>query len=172
MVDRGEVVSIRGIVYGGGCVKIKELKNTKIIVGKLLKERFDVNIDIQYSEVKDVKSKIVLSTNKNITKKDKEKIFNDSEDRYIGTCGIQLLLETLTGCIISGNSIIENAKTKESIEPDNVAKEAVSSLLENWNAGGCVDEFIMDQLIIYMALAHGHSKVLSNGATSISSLHL
>jgi RNA 3'-terminal phosphate cyclase (ATP) len=173
LVDRGEVVSIRGIVYGGGGgVNIKALKNTKIIVGKLLKELFDVTIDIQYSEVKDIKSKIVLSTNENITKKDKEKIFNDSEDRYIGTCGIQLLLETSTGCIISGNSIIENAKTKETIYPDNVAKEAVSSLLENWNAGGCVDEFIMDQLIIYMALAHGHSRVLCNGVTNISSQHL
>merc|ERR1711988_320439 len=46
------------------------------------------------------------------------------------------------------------------------------SLEEQWAAGGAVDEHIMDQLVIYMAMAKGRSSVLCNGRTSISSLHL
>lgn len=37
---------------------------------------------------------------------------------------------------------------------------------------GCVDEYLMDQLVIFMALAKGRSRVRCPAPTSISSLHL
>ena len=175
MIDRGEPISIRGIVYGGGSVNIKDLKETKILVKKLLNEHFDVPIDIQYNENKrnNTKKKNKDTGDKSFyTKKERQQVYNESQDRFIGTCGIQLLIETSTGSIISGCNLVQNAKTKEIIYPNSVVNDAVKSLLENWNSGGCVDEYMMDQLIIYMALARGHSSVLCAGKTSISSMHL
>ena len=53
---------------------------------------------------------------------------------------------------------------------DDAARELESAF--GAEGGGAVDEHTMDQLVLYMALAAGESRVLCNAPTSISSLHL
>lgn len=42
-----------------------------------------------------------------------------------------------------------------------MGEDAANELITNINHGGCVDEYLQDQLIILMALAHGTSKIKS-----------
>ena len=61
------------------------------------------------------------------------------------------------------------------IQAKDVAEVATKRLIEAWNSGGCVDEHMMDQLIVFMALcpaSRGTSRVLCPKPSSISSMHL
>jgi RNA 3'-terminal phosphate cyclase (ATP) len=42
---------------------------------------------------------------------------------------------------------------------EKVAEEAAASILKDLQEGGCTDEYLQDQLIIFMALAKGTSKI-------------
>ena len=46
-----------------------------------------------------------------------------------------------------------------------MAEKAVNNLVENIEAGGCVDEHMQDQVIIFMALAQGHSRIRTGPLT-------
>ena len=46
-----------------------------------------------------------------------------------------------------------------------LAKELTSSLIQELKENGCVDSHIQDQLIIYMALANGDSKIRTGPLT-------
>ena len=61
---------------------------------------------------------------------------------------------TSTGCIFGSSAISERGKTAEK-----VATEAVEHLLKDLSEGGCVDEFLQDQLLVFMSLANGVSRV-------------
>jgi len=63
---------------------------------------------------------------------------------------------TSTICILAGSGIGEKGKKAE-----DVGTAAAEELLTQIKHGGCVDEFLQDQLIIFMALASGHSKIKS-----------
>lgn len=84
----------------------------------------------------------------------------------------QLVLTTTTGAVHAADCLLETAKHRGAVDPDDLAVTAASRLAEAWSSGGCVDEHTMDQLVVFMALACGHSKILCNAESSISSLHL
>jgi len=65
-----------------------------------------------------------------------------------------ILATTSTGCLIAGSSLGEQGKPAEK-----VGEEAASELIRNLDFGGCVDEYLQDQLIIFMALANGFSRL-------------
>lgn len=48
----------------------------------------------------------------------------------------------------------------------------MNNLYESWSSGGCVDEHTLDQLIIFMALAKGKSRLLCPKKSSITSQHV
>ncbi|RIA83618.1 RNA 3'-terminal phosphate cyclase domain-containing protein [Glomus cerebriforme] len=76
--------------------------------------------------------------------------------------GSEILLwaETNTGCIISGNATINKRES-----PEEVGRNAAEALIRNLKHGGCVDEHLQDQLIIFMALAEGRSKLVTGPVT-------
>jgi len=45
------------------------------------------------------------------------------------------------------------------LRPADVGEEAAKELLRGLDAGGCVDEWLQDQIIIFMALAQGRSEL-------------
>jgi len=49
--------------------------------------------------------------------------------------------------------------------PENVGRNAAEEFIRNIKHGGCVDEHIQDQLIIFMALAEGRSKLVTGPIT-------
>ncbi|RGB26070.1 RNA 3'-terminal phosphate cyclase domain-containing protein [Rhizophagus diaphanus] len=84
----------------------------------------------------------------------------NSEKINAGKGLIRLWAETSTGCIISGNDISNQKET-----PEEVGKNAAEKLIQNIKHGGCVDEHLQDQLIIFMALAESRSKLVSGPIT-------
>lgn len=71
-------------------------------------------------------------------------------------CGLFLYAKTSTGCRFGGSSL-GNAKNA----PERLATLAVRDLLNQMAHGGCTDEHLQDQLVIFMALADGVSEVMT-----------
>eukprot|EP01147_Barroeca_monosierra_P007178 gene7178-477_t len=77
----------------------------------------------------------------------------EREQASIGSGAFLILVaETSTGCRISGSAVLNFKQHAE-----DAAKKAADTLCNELKHGGCVDEYLMDQLIIYMALAKGRS---------------
>lgn len=74
--------------------------------------------------------------------------------------GILLVAKTSTGCIFGGSSL---GSRKE--KPTKTGKNATKELISALEAGGCVDGWLQDQLIIYMALADGVSEIVTGCVT-------
>lgn len=84
-----------------------------------------------------------------------------SEASAIGNgCGLLLVATTTTGCIFGG-SALGKPKVKANVTGEKAAKELLSALQH----GGCVDEWLQDQLIIFMALAEGTSEIKTGSLT-------
>lgn len=76
---------------------------------------------------------------------------------------LEITAKTNTGCKLWASSMGAFKKPSEE-----VAKEAVDVFVKDLNAGGCVDEFTQDQLLVFMALAKGKS-VVRTGEISLHS---
>ncbi|KAG1758525.1 RNA 3'-terminal phosphate cyclase [Suillus occidentalis] len=82
------------------------------------------------------------------------------EEAYGSGGGILLLAETGNGCVIGGTSVSTKDKA-----PEEVGIEAAEELLRNLRHDGCVDEYLQDQIIIFIALAKGRSTVKTGPLT-------
>lgn len=83
------------------------------------------------------------------------------ETEAVGSClWILLVAETSTGCKLAGSAIGSPRQ-----KADDTGRAAADELLRNIDQGGCVDEYLQDQLILYMALAEGVSQVRTGELT-------
>ncbi|KAG9318340.1 RNA 3'-terminal phosphate cyclase/enolpyruvate transferase [Chiua virens] len=76
------------------------------------------------------------------------------EDVVGGGGGVLLWAETEDGCVLGGSAVSTREK-----RPEVVGEEAAAELVRNLSHGGCVDEYLQDQMIIFLALAKGTSVV-------------
>jgi RNA 3'-terminal phosphate cyclase (ATP) len=84
-----------------------------------------------------------------------------SESRAVGTaCGILLVATTSTGCVLGGSALGHPKQSAQ--ETGHLAARELCSALDD---GGCVDDWLQDQLILYMALADGASTLLTGSLT-------
>ncbi|TDL27211.1 RNA 3'-terminal phosphate cyclase [Rickenella mellea] len=74
--------------------------------------------------------------------------------------GIVLWAETQNGCVLGGSALLDRKD-----RPEKVGEAAAQELVRNLRHGGCVDEHLQDQIIIFLALAKGRSNVLSGPLT-------
>jgi RNA 3'-terminal phosphate cyclase (ATP) len=74
--------------------------------------------------------------------------------------GILIVAKTTTGCLLAGSAL--GTPKKHAKE---VGTEAANELARSLSEGGCVDEWLQDQLILYMALAVGPSQMLTGSLT-------
>eukprot|EP01104_Vermistella_antarctica_P008129 TRINITY_DN2032_c0_g3_i1.p1 TRINITY_DN2032_c0_g3~~TRINITY_DN2032_c0_g3_i1.p1 ORF type:complete len:373 (-),score=53.13 TRINITY_DN2032_c0_g3_i1:129-1247(-) len=68
---------------------------------------------------------------------------------------IYLCAHTSTGCLLGASALCERKKRAAA-----VGQEAALSLVDQWSSGGCVDEYMQDQVLIFMALAAGRSQIV------------
>ncbi|KAF8197409.1 RNA 3'-terminal phosphate cyclase domain-containing protein [Pholiota molesta] len=73
--------------------------------------------------------------------------------------GIVLWAELEGGGVIGGSALGSRGKS-----PEAIGEEAAEELIKGLNEGGCVDEWLQDQIIIFMALAEGRSEVRCGSA--------
>lgn len=67
---------------------------------------------------------------------------------------IMCVARTSTGEVLAGSAIGEKG-----VAAEEVGRLAAQDLVNQCEAFGCVDEYLQDQLIVFMALAEGHSAV-------------
>lgn len=85
----------------------------------------------------------------------------EQEGTYYGAgCGILILAETTSGCLLAGSAIGEKG-----VPAEEVAKQAVSTLIDDLQAKSCVDQYMQDQVVIFMGLAQGQSKIRTGPLT-------
>lgn len=68
--------------------------------------------------------------------------------------GIVLWAELDGGGIIGGSAV-----GSKGVDPEKTGEQAADELIRGLNEGGCVDEWLQDQIILFMALADGKSEV-------------
>jgi len=95
---------------------------------------------------------------------DVEIVTDNVHDASSPSSGTALLfsIETSSGCRIAFDVLGKSLR-----DLDKMPHDCLSGLKKEWDLGGCVDEFMQDQLIIFMALAQGKSEY----ASSEPSLH-
>ncbi|XP_074036782.1 RNA 3'-terminal phosphate cyclase isoform X1 [Leptinotarsa decemlineata] len=79
------------------------------------------------------------------------------EDRSIApdtASGILLIAETDTKCVLGSSAL---GRRNEKVEE--TGRRAAEELIKQFEEGGCVDEHSQDQIIIWMALAKGKSRI-------------
>lgn len=87
-------------------------------------------------------------------------VVNDQSNPIQKGSSIALWAETDTGVIVGADAIGELRKSAEA-----VGREAAQKLLAELNSEVCVDEFLADMLIPYMALTEGKSSLLTRTLT-------
>ncbi|CDO69035.1 hypothetical protein BN946_scf184834.g42 [Trametes cinnabarina] len=74
--------------------------------------------------------------------------------------GIVLWAEMEDGCLMAGSAL-----GRKGTESSKVGRDAARELTANLAHGGCVDEYMQDQMIIFLALARGKSRVKTGPIT-------
>jgi len=69
-------------------------------------------------------------------------------------CGIIIFSTSSTGCMLSGS-----AAGVIGVPAEQVGEEAATNLIHQLKTNACVDEYLQDQIILFMALAEGTSRV-------------
>ncbi|XP_064626575.1 RNA 3'-terminal phosphate cyclase-like [Lineus longissimus] len=136
LTDRGEVCSITGRAFVAGVLPRKIASTMAREATNTIREIYpDVPINIE--------------------------VVQESPHAAVGNgTGIIVVAETTTGCRLAGSAL-----GKKNVRAEKVANDAANMLLNNLEHGGCVDEYLQDQLIILMALAKGKSTIQSGAIT-------
>jgi len=90
-----------------------------------------------------------------------EKIVETDPQAICPGSSILLVAHTDTGCIYGRSAIAERKRER----PVDVAKKACESLMDDLQYNTCVDKHMQDQLIIFAALASGHSRIATGPLT-------
>ncbi|CAB4007023.1 RNA 3 -terminal phosphate cyclase [Paramuricea clavata] len=136
MIDPGFVTKITGRAFVAGGKPVKIAQRMAKQAQILLKEKFS-DIPITIDSVRE----------------------SDSRSEGMGQ-GILIVAETSTSCVFSGSGL-----WKKGVETETVVEVAMKELMNNINSGGCVDNWMQDQIIIPMALARGNSVVRTGPLT-------
>ncbi|EGC34717.1 hypothetical protein DICPUDRAFT_88174 [Dictyostelium purpureum] len=156
---------------GGGAVTITTQPLTEPLKPITIVNKGNVNrIVIQAfytSRISPVVAERMVNTSRKLIKKDFKKVEIETEiidmSKYSFGDGTYIFIRafTDTGCVYgsTGNGAIR-------VPAETIAEDATNSLLKDLQDGGCVDEYLQDQLIIFMALAKGKS-IIKTGPISL-----
>ena len=79
-------------------------------------------------------------------------------------CGVVLWAKTSSGCVLGGSAMLDK-KSANAGAARQVAVAASQSLGAELRHGGCVDQHLQDQMIVFMSLAKGTSRFRSGPLT-------
>ena len=146
LTERGEIASIYGRCFVAGVLPLRLAQDLRDEVLRLIRSS-------NLKELMKNPGKVSI----NIEAVQEKNAFGNGS-------GIQLVASTNRGCFFSGSAL--GGRDKKGFKP--IAESAVSELMESLitSPNACVDKFLQDQLIIFMALASGKSVVRCGQLTS------
>lgn len=142
MRDRGRIVRVSSILYGYGRADQLFIDEVQMALNETLRDRHGVDMNLRFSS--DIQG---------------------SETDFPLVCRILVYAETSTGCILGGGATIPRDRHNASNSPKELATSAVLDLDTQLAHGGCTDEYLQDQLVIFMALADGVSEIVTGPIT-------
>ncbi|XP_073227285.1 RNA 3'-terminal phosphate cyclase-like [Porites lutea] len=131
LLERGSLTRITGRAFVAGRLPLRIAQTMAREADRVLRKKYPDLSDINIEPVQEPPEKAHES----------------------GT-GIMVMAESSTGCRLAGSAI-----GKKGVPAEEVARNAVDELTSNLQHNSCVDEHLQDQLIIFMALAKGHSSL-------------
>ncbi|XP_062516339.1 RNA 3'-terminal phosphate cyclase-like [Corticium candelabrum] len=136
ITDRGEVTEVRGRAFVAGVLPVKVAARMAHSATRMLQQQLpSVCVHIE--------------------------VVQESREAAVGTgTGLIVVAETSTGCLLAGSALGKKGQPAE-----DVGETAARMLIANLESGGCVDEYLQDQLIIFMALAKGKSRIRCGAIT-------
>ncbi|XP_077463422.1 RNA 3'-terminal phosphate cyclase isoform X2 [Stigmatopora argus] len=135
MLDRGVITKIHGRAYVAGVLPFKLARDAAAAATRTLRPQIG-DLDVDVQAVQE-----------------KDKAYGNGN-------GIIIIGESSTGCLFAGSAL-----GKKGVSADKIGTEAAEMLLANIGHHGCVDQFLQDQLIIFMALAKGTSRIRTGAVT-------
>ncbi|KAF4615084.1 hypothetical protein D9613_002854 [Agrocybe pediades] len=161
LMERGRVKWISGIAHYAGL---------PTVVGKGMVEGAERRLaEAGFSKTSMVSNKSSSTADTNtVSSEGTESTIADAENVYISIhskrepnsltrgagSGIVLWAELEGGGMIGGSAV-----GTKGVPPEKVGEQAADELIKGLMDGGCVDEWLQDQIIIFMALADGTSEV-------------
>ena len=194
LVERGHVKRIRGICYS--CIKHGQSTDVPLLMKHSVISAFTKLVSTQSSLTPLQKEITALLITPEPFDIETISINGVCDKTLGSGSGILLWAETDTGCVIASDALGDEVpkkdrrkingngkrfnKFKKKRESDGsesrrnpmevvvevVADKAVERLLKELEHGGCVDEYMQDQLIIFSALAKGKS-IITTGPISL-----
>jgi len=158
LVERGEVATLSGIIYSSPGIPRNVPK--RFLKGECRKK--DAGAEVVFNEA--------------LGKVPRHFTFRESE---IGTstgtsgissvagCGLVLCITTTSGCCFGGDSM-----GRKGVAAEMVGEEAARQALHGWQRGGCADEHLEDQLVVFMTLAMGTSRLRLGSSSTSRSLNM
>jgi len=140
MMDPGKVTSVTGWCFVAGSLPMKVAEQIASSCKRMLKEQNSPALDGVDINIETYKEAAHAS--------------------HGNGSGIVLVAHTSTGCVMGGSALGSPKKT-----PEETGKKCANELLEAVESGGCTDKYVQDQLILFMALAAGESRVRTGPIT-------
>lgn len=140
LMDRGVVEIVEGWCFVAGSLPIKVAEQITAATKQVLRE---------------ADSPALSGVRINI------ETYKEAQNASYGNgSGIVLVAKTSTGCILGGSAL-----GSPKVTPRDTGKKCAEELLEAVECGGCVDKYVQDQMILFMALAPGESKIRTGPMT-------
>lgn len=154
---------------GGGEVHIKTKPWSKLIPPITLKDRGEVcdvyirsfsagKVPVYVAEKMAKSAKNTLKTAMSGIDPRLEVVFE--KDAIGSGSGLIIVAKTSTGCVLAGSALGSPKKRAQ-----DVGVAAANELILTLKEGGCVDEWLQDQLILFMALGDGVSEIVTGSLT-------
>ncbi|KAL5529444.1 hypothetical protein ACEPAG_5429 [Sanghuangporus baumii] len=139
LTDRGEVISVKGIVIVSGVIGLR------------------VASEMRQNALSELRA---LSPEISSLPKTQIDISIESNPQGRAGSSIVLLAHTSTGCVLAGSAL--GSKGVRAVQ---TGREAARELVRRLEEGGCVDEWLQDQMIVFLALVKGRSVVRTGKVT-------
>ncbi|KAG1678560.1 RNA 3'-terminal phosphate cyclase [Nymphon striatum] len=136
MLERGNITKITGRSFVAGVLPIKVAHEMIDSASTILRKKYP-NVPLKIDAIKE-----------------------DPNNAFGTGSGIIIIAETENGYQLAGSAV-----GKKGLRAHQVGKDAAEMLSRNIDHGGCVDEFLQDQMIIFMALANGISSIKTGPIT-------
>ena len=142
LLNRGSVVRVSSLLYGYGKADQHFVDTAKLALHETLRDN-GLDKDVRFSAD-----------------------MQGSDTDHPLVCRALVYAETSTGCILGGGSTIPTERGQTPLsDPKELMTSAVRGLVNELAHEGCTDEYLQDQLVIFMALADGTSEIVTGPIT-------
>lgn len=136
LIDFGNITKVTVLSYVAGSIPLRVAEEMFASAKEVLFSLFDTPYQKEIKIIKDHNS-------------------------YADGSGINIMVETSTGCRLFGSGL-----GRRNVSPQKVGEECALMLRHSLEKRVCVDEHTQDQLLIYMALAEGTSSIKTHKPSS------